>query len=98
MNLGSWFVLSIVVAIVGLAIKATFFNKKPRGGCCDVGDKPSGHSCCESKNLKAAEESPECDGSDYEIKMASGACGNCTLCSDSAVTRNAVIPVIKPVE
>ena len=38
MNFASWVILAIVVAIVSLAVKATFFPKKRKGGCCDVGD------------------------------------------------------------
>jgi len=50
MNLASWIILGIVIVIVGLAIKATFFKKESRGGCCDVGDE-CGHcapSACAS--------------------------------------------------
>ena len=39
MNLASWIILAIVVAVLALAVKATFFKKKSRGGCCDTGDK-----------------------------------------------------------
>jgi hypothetical protein len=39
MNLASWIILAVVVAVLALAVKATFFKKKPRGGCCDTGDK-----------------------------------------------------------
>lgn len=39
MNLASWIILAIVVAALALAVKATFFKKKARGGCCDTGDK-----------------------------------------------------------
>lgn len=97
MNLASWIILAIVVVIVGLAVKATFFKKKSRGGCCDTSDKPSSHSCCESKKPRGLQEPAECDGSEYQIKLESGACGSCTLCRDSATARNAVQPIIKPV-
>ena len=42
MNLASWVILAIVIAVLALAVKATFFKKKSRGGCCDVGDKRDG--------------------------------------------------------
>jgi hypothetical protein len=41
-NLASWIVLGIVIIAIGFAIKATFFKKKRKGGCCDTGDKPLG--------------------------------------------------------
>jgi hypothetical protein len=37
MNLASWIILAIVVAIIILAIRATFFKKSAKGGCCDTG-------------------------------------------------------------
>lgn len=40
MNLASWIVLGIVIAAIAFAIKATFFKKNRRGGCCDTGDEP----------------------------------------------------------
>ena len=40
MNLGSWIVLAIVVAIVALAIRSTFFKKD--SGCC--GHAGDGHT------------------------------------------------------
>lgn len=103
MNFASWIILLIVIVIVGLAIKATFFKKKSRGGCCDTGDKPAkggSHSCCESKGATKAttDSSSDCDGSDFEIKFSSGGCGSCTACRDSATARNAVIPIIKPAQ
>lgn len=45
MNLASWIILAVVIAIVALAIRATFFKKKSRGGCCDCGDLPSPSDC-----------------------------------------------------
>jgi len=62
MNLGSWIVLAIVVAIVGLAIKATFFKKKPRGGCCDVGDAPGCPSCAACTQTPGDAACGGCDG------------------------------------
>ena len=54
MNLASWIILGIVVAIIGLAVKATFFGKKKRGGCCDCGD-PVAHGCAPSACTGCAE-------------------------------------------
>ena len=66
MNLASWVILLIVLAILALAVKTTFFKKKSRGGCCDTGDKAaddldlSGFACssgcegCASRNGCAA--------------------------------------------
>lgn len=46
MNFASWVILGVVVLIVALAVKATFFKKGKKGGCCDVGDsKPAGCGC-----------------------------------------------------
>ena len=39
MNLASWIILAIVIALLAFAVKATFFKRKSKGGCCDVGDK-----------------------------------------------------------
>ena len=44
MNFASWVILGIVVVVIGLAIRATFFKKKGKGGCCDTGD-PMTASC-----------------------------------------------------
>ena len=41
MNLASWVILGIVVLVVVLAIRATFFKKNRKGGCCDQGDEPT---------------------------------------------------------
>lgn len=57
MNLASWIILAIVVAILALAVKATFFKKKPRGGCCDTGDKPA-----DDLNLSGLVCSSGCEG------------------------------------
>ena len=38
MNFASWVILAIVLVVIGLAIRATFFPKKRKGGCCDTGD------------------------------------------------------------
>ena len=45
MNFASWVILGVVILIVALAVKATFFKKDKKGGCCDVGDKPAGCEC-----------------------------------------------------
>jgi len=60
-NLASWIVLGIVIVAVGFAIKATFFKKKSKGGCCDLGDEPmkcpasgcSGCSCTSCNEMQA---------------------------------------------
>lgn len=63
MNFASWIVLAIVVAALALAVKATFFKKKSRGGCCDPGDKRdddldlSGLMCSAS-----CDSCPSCEG------------------------------------
>ena len=72
MNAASWIILIVVIAVVGLAIRATFFKKKPRGGCCDVGDKPS-------RSGGAASGCPECSAT---------SCGGCTGCSGIAMKNN----------
>ena len=83
MNLGSWFVLAIVVAIVGLAIKATFFKKKPRGGCCDIGDPGDVPACCQGK----APADPATCGKE----PGSAACGGCDGCSAARFTLQPII-------
>ena len=59
MNLASWIILGIVVLLVGLAIRATFFKKKSKGGCCDTGDEPldcssAGCSSCSCAHCSVA--------------------------------------------
>jgi len=46
MNLASWIILVVVIAIVALAIRATFFKKNRKGGCCDTGDSPVTCDAC----------------------------------------------------
>lgn len=54
MNLASWIILAIVVAIVALAIRATV-SKKGHGSCCDTGDSPTEHHCdCPSDSACAS--------------------------------------------
>lgn len=96
MNLASWIIVAIVAAIAAFAVKATFFKKQSRGGCCDTGDVRTEGSCCESSEPRSLQEPADCDGSDFQIKWERGACGSCTLCRDSAVARNAVQPIVKP--
>ena len=38
MNLASWIILAVVVLILGLAVRHTFFGGKAHGACCDSGD------------------------------------------------------------
>ncbi|MBR2834182.1 MAG: hypothetical protein IKE43_00505 [Coriobacteriales bacterium] len=55
MNLASWIVLGIVLVIVGLAIKATFFGKKSaHGSCCDTGGRMPACTGCPSCSACAA--------------------------------------------
>jgi hypothetical protein len=44
MNLASWIILGIVVLVVALAIRATFFKKDRKGGGCDPGDESTDHT------------------------------------------------------
>lgn len=60
MNLASWVILGVVVLVVVLAIRATFFKKNRKGGCCDQGDKamsctPSACSSCSCGSCPHAE-------------------------------------------
>ena len=45
MNFASWVILAIVLLVVGLAIRSTFFRKNKKGGCCDQGDETSSVDC-----------------------------------------------------
>ena len=58
MNLASWIILGIVVALLALAVKATFFKKKGHGGCCDAGDERSDNDL----DLSGLMCSSSCDG------------------------------------
>lgn len=96
MNPASWVILALVVVIVGFAVKATFFKKKSKGGCCDVGDEHAAGSCCEPTQPRGLVNAQPCPADEREEKLASGACGNCTACANSATARNAVMPIVKP--
>ena len=60
MNLASWIILAIVVAALVLAVRATFFKKERRGGCCDVGDTVRGAEL--GKNGRGCNACVACDG------------------------------------
>lgn len=62
MNIASWIILAIVVAALALAVKATFFKKKPRGGCCDAGDARDGGMVSGDVDLSGFSCSAGCDG------------------------------------
>jgi len=38
MNLASWVILAVVVLVLGLAVRHTFFSGHAHGACCDTGD------------------------------------------------------------
>ena len=64
MNLASWIILGIVILFVGLAIRATFFKKKRKGGCCDTWDEPIecsslGCSSCSCTNCSIAKNAQQ---------------------------------------
>ena len=62
-NLASWIILAIVVAVLALAVKATFFKRKPRGGCCDTGDTRSDDLDLSELSCSAScEGCPSCEG------------------------------------
>ena len=81
MNLASWIILAVVIAILALAVKATFFPKKRHGGCCDAGDP-----------MKLT-EGADCPGCPSARGLSS--CQGCSACEGGATARNALKPVIK---
>lgn len=66
MNLASWIILAIVIAVLALAVRATFF-KKNKGGCCGCssGDEPA----------------PRDGGIDLGITFGCGDCTACSGCA-----------------
>ena len=107
MNLASWVILAVLVAVIGLAVKATFFGKRAKGCCCDTGDSPArgAKSCCEHSTASTQMPRARANAAESNRALAppiasctKSECGGCTLCNpDSAVARNAVEPIVKPV-
>ena len=101
MNLASWIILLIVVAVLALAVKATFFKKKSRGGCCDTGDA---HDARNGRKVQEMREA--CDGQDAKAEcpddvdlsglMCSSGCSGCPSSGNCASARNNLQPTIKP--
>ena len=79
MNLASWIILGILIVVLAFAVRATFFKKKPRGGCCDVGDRDA---------RTAAQDAGQ------QLDYASLGCANCNGCG-AATTAGALKPVYK---
>ena len=84
MNLASWIILAIVVGVLALAVKATFFKKKRHGGCCDVGDVHDQSKCDKSLDLNGL--------------TCSSHCSSCTSCEGCAFAKNSLQPTYKPLE
>lgn len=59
MNFASWVILGVVVLVVVLAIRATFFKKNRKGGCCDQGDGKSGCSSCSCSSCPVQDDALE---------------------------------------
>ena len=85
MNLASWIILAIVVGVLALAVKATFFKKKRHGGCCDVGDV---HDKGDGRN----------ENLDLSGLTCSSHCSSCTSCEGCAFAKNSLQPTYKPLE
>ena len=85
MNLASWIILAVVVAVVALAIKATFFGKKkgvhPCCGDVDEGGLGSTRGAADPDTTSAC-----C--------AAGPTCGDCAACQ-GAVARNLLQPTIR---
>jgi hypothetical protein len=94
-NLASWIILLIVVAVLALAVKATFFKKKSRGGCCDTGDKHDARDKREMRDEQGAKA--ECpDDLDLSGLMCSSGCSGCPSSGNCASARNNLQPTYKP--
>lgn len=92
MNLGSWIVLALVVALLFGAVRATFFRKtKMRGGCCNVGDNHRADGKLNTPLLKEEEQAKL-----NSARNCNGGCQGCS-CSNacSSVMLNAVLPIVK---
>lgn len=104
MNLASWIILGIVIVIMALAVRATFFGGRKKGdGCCDTGNIPaSTESCSEGAMPRGRMPVARTVVLDRDIAAqiagcSKSECGSCTLCDgDSAVARNAVMPIVRP--
>lgn len=88
MNLASWVILALVVVALAFAVKATFFKgHESKGGCCSVGDREDVPSKVRGLSVQEA-----------ELLGCSGSCASCPSAKGcSAVSKNAVMPIVKPV-
>ena len=60
MNAASWIILAIVVAIVALAIRATFFSGKRSCGCHSAQDGSPGETPAETRCSGCCEQGAAC--------------------------------------
>ena len=60
MNAASWIILAIVVAIVALAIRATFFSGKRSCGCHSAQDDSPGETPAEARCSGFCEQGAAC--------------------------------------
>ena len=60
MNAASWIILAIVVAIVALAIRATFFSGKRSCGCHSAQDDSPGETPAEARCSGCCEQGAAC--------------------------------------
>ena len=60
MNAASWIILAIVVAIVALAIRATFFSGKRSCGCHSAQDASPGETPAEARCSGCCEQGAVC--------------------------------------
>ena len=60
MNAASWIILAIVVAIVALAIRATFFSGKRSCGCHSAQDGSPGETPAEARCSSCCAQSAAC--------------------------------------
>ena len=105
MNLASWIILGIVIAILALAVRATFFKKKNHCGCGDShgddrrddhGDGGDGLGDGEAGVKKDA--CAKTDDLDLSDLMCSSGCAGCSMssCEGCATARNTLQPTYKP--
>lgn len=90
MNLASWIILGVVVLIAALAARATF-KKAKHGGCCGSDGSPAAGG-------KRDDNGMPLPGFSCEELGCGGSCQGCSACEGSATSRNALQPVVKPVQ
>ena len=96
MNLASWIILGVVIAVVALAAKATFFGKgKGVRPCCGEADEGATSGMAQTVVWDDSDEPPSVPSCRESASCAfvGPGCGDCAACQ-GAVARNMLQPVV----